>query len=264
MDKAVNESFVQKSVLLGEPIERYGLKFHGIKMSKYEEWANCKKVWLSRQSTFPVFCIMSPFLEAIFKLDMDAIERTGKPAGLLYTIMYCMGLALGMGSDCVHEERIKIAANPETHEFHGILVSTSSNDTVLITPQQFKSIREIVAWQNGEELPDETLNDDLLETERILAKQNAPDLKYSLLDLEAAVALNCGQRIKDVMDWPILEFETIRRTIDRGKRFVINGIGVTNGCKWDGGNPYPSWCFDKEEKTSRALIAQSQFGKGKK
>ena len=112
-------------------------------------------------------------------------------------------------------------------------------------------------------MPDETLNDDLLETEKILAEQNSPHLKYSLLDLEASVGLAYHTRIMDVLEWPILEFETSRRAIDREKRFMICGIGQTNGCKWDGGNPYPSWCFDKEVKGSKALISASQFGQAK-
>ena len=107
------------------------------------------------------------------------------------------------------------------------------------------------------------MNDELLETAADLAERNAPALNYDLLDMEASVGLAYGKRIQDVMDWTILEFETSRRAIDRSRKYMICGIGATNGCKWEGGNPYPSWCFDKESNETSALISQSAFGKTK-
>lgn len=263
MSKAVDETAAHKAALFGEPIQQYGLSLWGISMRQYEEWAKCKKVWLSRQSTFPVFCISLPFLNALFALDMDAIQRTGNPVGLMYTIMYGLGLALRLGEDCVRDGKIYLSVNEQEEKLNSIVVLQNGVKTE-ITPGMFKNLRKTILWMQGDTLPDETLNDELLETSAILAERNTPPLKYSLLDLEASVALASGVRTKDVVEWSILEFETMKRAIDRSKRHMICGIGATNGCSWEGGNPYPSWCFDKEETKSSALIAQSQFGKSKK
>ena len=264
MEKSVNQSAAHRAVFSGEPIEKYGLRLWGLTMRQYEEWAKCKNVWLARQSTFPVFCITLSFLDALFALDMSAIDNTGKPAGFLYSAMLCLGMALRMDENCVRDGHIYLSAEEETRKINAIMVDMpGEKEPIAITPSKFTQIRKIVAWMQGEEVPDETLNDDLLETESILAEQNSPHLKYSLLDLEASVGLAYQTRIMDVLDWPILEFETSRRAIDRDKRFMICGIGQTNGCKWDGGNPYPSWCFDKEFKGSKALISASQFGQAK-
>lgn len=259
----VDKTAVQNAALNNETIEKYGLTFYGLKMRQYEEWAEYKNVWLSRQSTLPVFCVSYPFLQAIFLLDMKAIEETGKPAGLLYRIMYCLGMALGFDENCVREQRIYIVPEEDEQSLKAIAVKVDSETTVEITPAKFNKIRKIVAWMQGDELPDETLNDDLLDTERLLRERDMPRLDYSLIDMKASVAYACGIRMKDIQEWTILEFETMRRAIDRAKRFNICGIGETNGCKWGEGNPYPSWCFDKEEQGTIALIAQDQFGKAK-
>lgn len=263
MSKAVDETAAHKAALFGEPIHQYGLDLWGLSMRQYEEWARCKKVWMARQSTFPVFCITMSFLDALFALDMDAIDRTGNPAGLMYTVMHGLGMALRLGEDCIRDEKIYLSINEEEKKLNAIVVQQNGG-IVEITSGKFKNLRKTIAWMQGDNIPDETLNDELLETSAILSERNAPPLKYSLLDLEASVALASGVRTKDILDWSILEFETTRRAIDRSKRHMICGIGATNGCSWEGGNPYPSWCFDKEETKSSALIAQSQFGKSKK
>lgn len=260
MGKAVDETAVHRMVLSGKPIEQYGLAMYGLPMRQYEEWAKYKNVWLSRQSTFPVFCVSLPFLDAIFALDMDAIERTGQPEGWLYNIMYCLGLSLRLGEDCVREQKIHIVPDDEEQKLKCIRVHLDGGAEVDITSSQFNKIRKIVAWANGEKLPDETLNDELLETERFLDSKNAPQLDYSMIDLEASVAFACGKQIRDVEEWTILEFETMRRAIERSKKHLICGIGATNGCSWEGGNPYPSWCFDRleDDKTS-ALVSANRF-----
>ena len=263
MGKAVTETAARAAVLKGESIELYGLKLRGIPMGRYEEWAACKNVWLARQSTFPVFCVAYPFLEALWALDMDAIEKVGKPVGFLFRAMQGIGLALGFDGDCVRDSNISASIDEQTRKLNGIVVHEKGREDVVITPQMFDEFRKIVAWMQGDEVPDESLNDELLETEKDLASRNAPNLRYDLLDMEASVAAVYGMRIKDVMEWTILEFEYARKAIDRQKKHLIFGIGETNGCKWDSGNPCPSWCFDRDRTGTSALVSQADFIKPK-
>lgn len=262
MAKAVTETAAHKAVLEGKPIIKHGLALRGIPMGRYEDWVRCKKVWLARQSTFPVSCISIPFLNALWKLDMDALNRFGKPVGMIYCIMDGIGMALGFREECVRDGDIRVSIDEATMDIQAIVVKVNGVEKE-ITPELFPDIREIVAWMQGEEVPDESMNDELLETERDLAMKNAPHLNYSLLDMEASVALNCGIRLRDVLNWPILEFENMRRAIERDKKHFLCAIGMTNGCKWEGGNPYPSWCFDRAKDGTSALISQSAFGKQK-
>ena len=262
MEKAVTETAAHRAALLGEPIEKHGLKLWGITMRQYEGWAKCKNVWLARQATFPVSCMMMPFLDALFAMDTDAVDKVGLPLGYIHKIMMGLGMALGMDESCVRDGNILLKVNENEKKLEKIIIHTEEKTTE-ITSTQFDEIREIVAWMQGDSLPDESLNDELLETERELSERNTPSLKYDLMDMEASVALACNVRTREVMDWPILEFERIRRAIDRAKKHLICGIGATNGCKWDGGNPYPSWCFDRETDESNALVSASEFGKTK-
>lgn len=262
MGKAVSEAAAHRAALMGKPIEKYGLNLWGITMGQYEEWAKCKNVWLARQAAFPVSYMMLPFLDALFKMDMDAVDKVGLPLGYIHKILMGLGLALRMDENCVRDGHILLRLNEEERTLSAILIQTEGGTTE-ITPAQFDEIRKIVAWMQGDAPPDESLNDELLETERELSDRNTPQLKYDLMDMEASVALACGVRVKDVLDWPILEFERARRAIDRSKKHLICGIGATNGCKWDEGNPYPSWCFDRENTGTSALISAAQFGQAK-
>ena len=264
MEKAVTEAAAHSAALRGMPIEKHGLKLWGISMGRYEEWALCKNVWLSRQSTFPVFCISMSFLEALFAMDVLAIENAGEPLGYINKILHGLRMALRLNDDCIDVGDISISIDEEKKKLKAIVIKQEGGEKIIeITPRQFNEIRNIIVWMQGDSIPDESENDELLETAMELSERNAPPLKYDLLDLEASVAFAYGIRTRELLDWTILEFERARKAIDRSKRYLICGIGATNGCKWDGGNPYPSWCFDRDIKTSAALISQSQFGKTK-
>lgn len=264
MSKAVTEMDARSAALSGKPIEIYGLKLWGIQMRQYAEWAKCKNVWLARQSTFPVFCISMTFLDALLALDMKALDETGRPAGNINRILYGLALAMRFDAECLTDRDITISMDADTRKLKAIVIKRKDGDGYAeITPTQFNTVRQIVAWMQGDKTPDESMNDELLETAADLAERNAPALHYDLLDMEASVGLAYGKRIQDAMDWTILEFETSRRAIDRSRKYMICGFGATNGCKWEGGNPYPSWCFDKESNETSALISQSAFGKTK-
>jgi hypothetical protein len=128
-----------------------------------------------------------------------------------------------------------------------------------ITPQQFATLRKIIAWAQGDDLPDESLNDDLLEAEHELNARSSARLNYDLTDLKASVALACGARIRDVDKWSILEFEEMRKAIDRSKKHLLCAIAGAQGAKWEGGNPYPSWCYDRAHTGSGALVSARKF-----
>lgn len=262
MAKAVNQGMAHRAALEGKPIELYGLKLWGIRMGQYEEWMRCKNVWITRQSAFPAFCIMKPFLDALLALDMEAMNVTGAPAGNINRILHGLALALRMDASCIQEGNLTLSIDEKTGSLRAVIVKDGDKVTE-ITPNKFNEIRKAVVWMQGDELPDESLNDELIQTERDLAERTAVNLKYDLLDMEASVGLAYGVRVKDVLDWSILEFETARRAIDRSKKYLVCGIGVTNGCKWDNGNPYPSWCFDRETSGTTALISQAEFNRVK-
>lgn len=264
MSDAVTKNMAHRAVLEGKPIELYGLKLWGIPMRQYEEWAKCKIVWTARQSTFPVFCISMSFLDALLALDIQAMDETGTPAGYMNRILYGLCMALRMDVQSLTDGRLSLTIDESKKKLKAIVIrQPDGNGTAEITPHRFNAVRQAVAWMQGEEVPDESMNDELVEAASDLAQRNAPKLNYDLTDMISSVASAYGIRAREILEWPILEFESARRAVDRRLKYMICGIGATNGCKWDGGNPYPSWCYDRLSEGTAALISPDKFGKAK-
>lgn len=264
MANAVTKDQAKRAVLEGKPIEIYGLKLWGIPMRQYEEWTKCKNVWMARQSAFPVFCISMPFLDALLALDLQAMDETGAPAGYMNRILYGLTMALRMDVQSLNDGKLSLIIDESRKKLEAITVrQTDEIGEVEITPRRFNAVRQAVAWMQGEEIPDESMNDELVEAANDLAQRNAPKLNYDLTDMISSVAAAYGIRARELYDWPILEFEAARRAVDRKLKYLICGIGATNGCKWDGGNPCPNWCFDRASEGTAALISPGQFGKAK-
>ena len=255
---AITKANVQRAVLKNEPFEAFGLRFYGFRVTDYEEWQNCKSVWLLRQSTLPVSYIMMPFVDALFSIDKESIVENGKPVGTMYALMQTLVTALRLPEGSVESRIISVVAHEG--EFKGFFIAPQDvPQGIFLRKEDFPEIRSIVAWQQGEEVPDESLNDDLLEEERIISEMNAGKLDYDMNGLMASVALNMNLRIQNVLDMSILEFETMRKAIDRDKKNMVCSIAESSGTTWKGGNPYPSWAFDKKKEGSAALTHISKF-----
>lgn len=261
-NRAVNENSVKNAALTGESTIAEGLEWWPISMRHWGEWERCRNVLLARQAKFPVSCISLPFLSALAFLDIASIDATGIAQGLISSVLQMMRLALRMNEDSVKDGRIRAIFNDR--ELSGVFIQQKDGEEKLITPVAFDEVRRVLVWQQGEDLPDESLNDELLETEQDLAERNRPKLKYSMHSLISSVALACHARPQDLLDWPIIEFDSMRKAIDRSKKHELCAIAESNGAKWKGGNPYPSWCFDRDEQVSNALVSASDFGKAKK
>lgn len=256
-NSAINQQAVKHATLKGEPIEFNGLMLHALTMDHYEEWQNDKSVLLVRQSTLPVFCLTMPFIDALFALDLASMKETGKLAGTMNTILHVLTLALRMPEESVRNQQIGLV----THEMElkGFFVADQFGERKFIPKELFPQIRQILAWQQGEDVPDESMNDELLEDEKWIAQRNAGNIDFDFDSMMASVALNASMRMKEAYEMSILEFEMLRRAIDRDKKYMICGIAENNGTKWKGGNPYPSWCFDRKKAESGTLTHVSKF-----
>lgn len=255
---ALTQARVKRAALMNQPVELCGLRFYPITMDRYEEWQADKSVLLARQSTLPVAFITMPFIDALFALDIEAIRETGRLAGTMNHILHALVLTLRLPDDSVEREQIRLVTHQM--ELKGFYVAIQEDrQDVFIPKEAFPQIRQIIAWQQGEEVPDESLNDELLEDEKWIAQRNAGNLDFDPDSMLASVALNCGKRIGEMLDMSILEFEMTRSAIDRDKKYLICGIAEGNGTKWKGGNPHPSWCFDRKKAESATLTHVSKF-----
>lgn len=255
---AMTKEAVMRATLRNQPIEICGLKFYGMTIERYAEWQSMKSVLLMRQSKLPVLFLTMPFIDAMYALDMQHLEQEHKLAGTMYALLYTMAMSLRLPEGSVETQQIRIVTAKDGLKGFYVAQQEEAQD-VFIPKETFQTIRQVIAWQQGDDLPDESLNDDLLETEKDIAQANAANLNFNFDDLLASVALNMHTRIVNLLDMTILEFETMRRAIDRDKKYTICGIAENGGTTWKGGNPCPSWSFDRENKESGALVSASKF-----
>ena len=257
-EAALTKRSVRRAVLKNEPVELCGIKFYALTMNDYEKWQEVKGVLLARQSTFPVAFLSMPFLDALFQMDLDALRENGKALGYTHAVLTAMAMAMQFPEGSVESQRIRIVTHQG--ELKGFLVEQPEDAQPAFIPKEmFPQVRELLAWQQGEDVPDESMNDELLEDEKWLAQKSASELLITLDSVIASVALNSRMRYAEVCELSILEFDLLRRAIDRDKKYMICGIAENSGTKWKGGNPYPSWCYDKKPPESATLTHISRF-----
>ena len=247
----------------GQPIEALGLQFYPITMADYEEFLECKGVLALRMTSLAKQSfeyITMPFLSALWAVDYDTARVTGKAVGMTERIVRLLCLSLRLG----HDEKNKLydvyceRSNPRI--LHHIEV-TQNGKTVQIDPVDFTTtVRPLIAEQNGIELPDESQNPDILQTERIMQEERESKVKFDLSTLIASVASASHVRQRDIDDWTVLEFETQRQALDRKINYMVYAQAEMSGMvKFPRGNPYPSWCFDRAETLTDALITVDEM-----
>lgn len=84
-----------------------------------------------------------------------------------------------------------------------------------LSAKEFREVRQLIAEQNGETLPDESENPELLEALRDRAELNGEKLQVSFDDLLASVAFQSNTTVRELWGWTIKAFEQRRRAIDR-------------------------------------------------
>lgn len=248
----------------GQPIEALGLQFYPITMTDYEEFLECRGVLALRMTSLAKQSfeyITMPFLSALWAVDYDTARATGKPVGMTARILMLLCLSLRLG----HDEQDKLLqsvycdrSNPRA--LHHIEV-TQDGKTVQINPVDFTTtVRPLIAEQNGIELPDESQNPDILQTERIMQEERESKVKSDLSTLIASVASASHVRQRDIDDWTVLEFETQRQALDRRINYMVYTQAEMSGMvKFPRGNPYPSWIFDRAETLTDALITVDEM-----
>lgn len=250
-----------------EPIEIDGLTFYPILMEEFEEFSFARRSLDVMQQTLPVKYFSMPFLSALYAMDYEIAQAGGQPTGLFASALQLLALSMKILKGAPMQRRIQafrmVVDKNDPSVLKKITFLKDGEEYLSITPMQFSRYRPILAAQNGVELPDESANMDILESERILNEKNAKPLDTNIEDLISAIAVasNCDET--DIFGWSIRKFGLRRRAIERMLNFIICGIGELSGMvKWKKGNPFPSWCFDKAKGISNALVSAGDFING--
>lgn len=229
-----------------------GIELFPIPMAQYSEWLVYKRALTLRQSTLPAAYAVMPYLSALHA--MDCAYRTC----FLYETIQLLAMSARRPMQCFQAYAMQ---EDETRLSH--ILFRDGEMTAKITPQNYPAFRAAIAKLNGEELPDEGDNVELIEAENDIMNANAAfELDGSADTLVASVACQYRMRKREIAQWSIREFEEARRAIERDKNHLICAIAEKIPMfKWAKGNPCPSWCFDKVKTGSIALESMGDFSR---
>lgn len=253
MSEAIHPFKNKKEALLKyEPIELNGLVYYPIQVADLDKWQALKPVLCLRQGTLPAAYACMTYLQCVWALDRSAKSDNGEGSnGMWNALLSILFLSLRL-SDGDEIQAMGQSASPQTLTSIRIIKGGQEHE---ITPMEFMQVRKLIAEQNGAELPDEADNPDLVEAANDMQNSGGVNLEYNEGDYITSVASAKGLRRKDLFDWPIKELEDEAKALRRRYGFFLSSIAESQGAKFTGGNPYPSWMFEKAKDEFAGLIS---------
>lgn len=215
--------------ILGKSEEWNGLTVHPILMRDYPLFLAAKESITALQQSWPFPWSTVPYMEGLIGV------------GLLPRLCAMLKLAFRLPEG----DTLPIYPRMEEEKIASLTVAQGERRGE-ITRKNFPSLREIIARQNGLELPDERTNLELVEARQDLAAGGVP-LKADLEDLICSVALKSQTPPEELLGWTVRRFQRMERAIDRSEGFRMANLALAAGGKFKGGNPYPSWKYGREE-----------------
>lgn len=247
----------ETAILRYEPIELNGLVYHPLRMADYNEWQALKPVLCLRQGTLPAVYACMTYLQCVWALDYSA--NTSKDLGF-GGIWSALARILFLSLRLSDSDKIQaIGVNPNDKKAISCIRIVKGETSHDISPMEFIGVRKLIADQNGAELPDEADNPDLVEAATDISNANSQQLNYSIPDMMTSVSSALGIRRKELFDWPIKEFEDEVRALRRRYGYFLASIAESQGAKFEKGNPYPTWLFDKAKDEFAGLISMSKI-----
>ena len=235
----------------GASEELFGLTFSPLTMDKYEFWLTHCGALTVRMSALPARYAVRTYIDALF---MMAVEKQD----LKYLeFKMLMGLALGIPE----ENALSAIGEQATNTGLKCLTVRWGEHLTALLPHQVDMVRKILAKQNGVPLPDESENVEIVKAEEELKSLNG-NMNLDL-DLNAeidSVAAIAGLRKEEIRNMSILEFNGLKRAHTRRLNYIICALAESFGSKFKGGNPAPTWMFDRIDP-SHGLVSLKTWDK---
>lgn len=222
----------------GEDAEVYGLVLHPLTMKDYGAYLNFGKALTVRLSGLGAKYAVRCYADALYMLMRDK----GDLRWMMFKMLW--GLAMGIPKDDVFKCILDL---PGENKLNGVRVRYGEMLAALL-PSQINEIREIIAVQNGLELPDESDNAEIMDAEEDAKSGKANGLDLNVFDEIASVAAVSHLRLDDMKDMRILEYTLLRSAQNRRMNYILCSIAEGNGAKFKGGNPCPTWLYNKTDE----------------
>lgn len=252
----------QEAVRYGKPLQWNGLTLFPILMRDYNKFLIAQTGLTAQQQTLPGKYVVMRYLEALYALDYDVRAAGGPAGGLFSRVLLLLTLSLRLeaekGADGQEYLPIRIQTAMDNPRKLTALKVRQGEAKADITPQNFGQLREILAAQNEIELPDETLNAELVQAERDLAAKNSLNLVPDSEALIYSVSVKTGRPVEEILNWTVRQFVLTERAIDRTTGYLVAALSEAAGAKYKSGNPWPSWKYDRDRKSS-ALVPLAEL-----
>ena len=242
------------------PIGYEGLWFHPLRVSQFALYQIARPAMELMLSTLPLRYVRMSWFQALEALDREAAER-GAQTGYFASFLRLLDAALQ--TDAIHNPQAILCARDAEGVCKALIVRQNDQATAL-TEKHMSQVREILAAQNGYTIPDENWNPELVRAQAYLREQQSgPGVSGSLEDAVFALAAATGQRVSEIWDWPIREFQQMQSAVDRRLRFQICTAAELSGqVKFTHGNPYPSWIWERKSELPRGFTSLKELDDG--
>ena len=221
------------------PIRFEGLTFHPLPVKRLALYQGAKAAMELMLSSLPVRFVKMSWIEALDALDKEAADEQMQ-TGYLGSILALLNETLKLNA-FQNPKALMLARNAEG-KLSSIIVQKEQGSPTVLGSNQMKTVREILAAQNGYEIPDENWNVELVRAQQYLREQRSQGVGGSLEDAVCALAAATGFRAKEIWNWPIREYLGAQNAVDRRLRFQIYTAAEMSGqVKFKNGNPYPTW-----------------------
>lgn len=254
---------IQRCIDRYEPVETDGLTLYPVRVEEYEDFLLARPALDFLQQSLPVALMSVPILQAFYAMDIESVQDSQSPTGLLGSSLLLLALALRIGEEEEPEKRIRrfqIIPHPDDPKRLKYLYFTVDGEEIhTVTPASFQRLRPVLAAQNGVEiLPDDT-NPELLQAERDVLMKHSMNLDTSMESLVSGVAALSGVEEAEVYTWPILKLQNRQSALRRVLDYVVCGIGEASGTTWKNGNPCPHPFFDRVKEGSLGTIGLDTY-----
>lgn len=221
------------------PIRFEGLTFYPLPVKRLALYQGAKAAMELMMSSLPVRFVKMSWIGALDALDKEAAAEQ-MHTGYLGSILALLNETLKLNA--FQNQRALMLARDKEGKLSSIIVQQDQGTPTMLGSCEMSTVREILAAQNGYEIPDENWNVELVRAQQYLREQRSQGVGGSLEDAVCALAAATGFRAKEIWNWPIREFQEMQNAVDRRLRFQIYTAAELSGqVKFKGGNPYPTW-----------------------
>ena len=243
------------------PIAYQGLMFYPLAVKRFALYQGAKAAMELMLSSLPPKYARYSWAQALDMLDRDAIAQNQIQTGYLSCFLLLLATALRL--DMTPDAPSIFVARDKDGIFGGVIVRQDGGSPTALQLRDMDTVRQILAAQNGYEIPDENWNPELVRAQQYLREQGGRSIGGTLEDAVYALAAATGNRAGDIWEWPIQEFLLTQSAVDRRLRFQIFAEAELSGrIKFKHGNPYPTWIYANRGELPRGFTSLKELDDG--